>query len=193
LGIRDDLRLRYLLVGAALAIALPAEAAEWWAVGIGKDAAMFVDRESVREQVVAGRKVLRAWISMHNSTSERGVKSSKSMMYVDCTEESIGRKSYIDYSATGDVIGSDTFNDYSIVWSPVAPGTLGEAELRFICNWRTGEGGVTKFDIRGNEFVYVDNLETAAAILTPKPAVTPRPKAAPPKAPAGKAPPRKIN
>ncbi|WP_421935548.1 surface-adhesin E family protein [Phenylobacterium sp.] len=172
---------------AALAVLMSPgalKAAEWWFVGSSKDSAHFIDRESIKEFSLAGRKIYRAWMADYKSATRDGWKSQKVLVYVDCSDASISEKSYIEYRADGDVARSDTYSDYSLKWTPTAPGTVGEGKLLFVCNSNMGAGDAISFEVDGNEFLFVATLEDGARQYTPRPPAPPRPAA---KAPAPKA------
>ena len=176
-------------IAGALALSQPASAAEWWLVAIAKDSSHFSDRSSIANVQVNGRNVVRIWIAYYNSRTKDGIKSAKRQTYYDCSERSSAAKSYINYGPDGSAVGSYTQSDYAISWSPIAPGTIGEANLAFACNAQTISTAQQFYAAEGQTFMKVADLESAAEEYTPKP--TPLGAAAPPASPARKTVPKR--
>ncbi len=176
-------------IAGALALPQLASAAEWWLVAIAKDSSHFSDRSSIANVQVNGKSVVRIWTAFYNSRAENGIKSSKRQSYYDCSERSAAGKSYINYGPDGSVSGSHTLSDYALSWSPIAPGTIGEANLAFACNTQIVSTDQRFYSAEGETFMKVDDLESAAQEYTPKP--TPARATAPPAAPARKTVPKR--
>jgi len=162
---------KLVIVALLTALMLPSSvrAAEWWYVAAGKQVSVFADRSSVAVSQVNGRNVIRAWAAYFNSTVVNGYKSEKSQSYYDCSQRMSAFRSSIEYGTDGMVKNSRTLNDYQISWSPLAPDTVGEALLNFVCNVEQAEIVNGSFTIEGIEFIKVDDLDEASKILTPKP------------------------
>ena len=154
-----------------------------------KDSVHFSDRSSITRIKVSGKQIIRLWTSYYNSGPQNGIKSAKQQDYYDCSDRSWANKLSIYYAPDGSITGSNTQSDYALNWSPLAPGTIGEAKLAFACNAQNASTDQQFFSAEGETFMKVDDLERAAAQYTPKP--TPQRATAPPAAPARKTVPKR--
>lgn len=167
-------------------IATRAHAAEWWYVADSKTDVFFMDRASVTSASPNGRRAIRVWAAWFSSVADdRGVKSQKEQRFFDCADRSTATKSYIAYAPDGAVKHSRTSEDYGLRWEPVAPGTVGEAQLVFACNAQLGEGDVQDFKAEDQAFFFVPDLEKASRDFLPA-APRARPPTSGPPAPARK-------
>ena len=166
-----------------------ASAAEWWLVATTNDSSHFSDRSSMTTVRVAGKNVVRIWNAYFNSTTVDGIRSVKVQNYYDCADRSSAQKSYIQYRPDGTSARSYTEGDYTLRWAPMAPGTIGEANLEFACNAQNVGADQESLSVADNFFLKAGDLETAAELFTPKP---PSPRAtAPPAGPARKTVPKR--
>lgn len=59
-----------------------------------------------------------------------------SQHYYDCNNKSSAVKGGIIYDLKGDVIGSETVDDYNLTFHSIAPGTTGNAIYDYVCTGR---------------------------------------------------------
>lgn len=52
---------------------------------------------------------------------------------INCENKTITVKSYTDYDLSGNVLGSNTYQDILLNWDPIAPETIGDDYYNFIC------------------------------------------------------------
>ncbi len=158
------MRLAILAGACALALSSNANAAEWWLAAISSDDSdiIFVDRSSVAPVTVAGKRYTKAWRSTHQRQVTQGWKYDMVLSLFDCVGETMGIKSWINYSPAGVSVSSNTVDDYSVKHEPLAPDTTGKAILNFICNAEKGAGETTKFAVDGVNYLYVDDTKEAA-------------------------------
>lgn len=174
-------------VGSAISLSLalvasPAtsQAAEWWHAASSKTAVLFVDRASIQQANGPPTGVRQAWENMFNVSNKS---SSKALMYFNCSERSMATKSFITYDENNNVKDNATVEQYQLSWYPVAPDTIAESELTFVCNIEQLTGGGKSFDVDGKHYFFVPDPDRAVAELMAQRPMTkllkPNPKAPP--------------
>lgn len=158
--------MRVLMMAAvfAVATATAANAAEWWFVstGNGGETVTFLDRTSVAPVTVKGSRYLKAWRSTFKQQQSEGWKYDKVLDYYDCAGQTSAVKSWINYDSNDVTTSSDTESDLLVTFEPVAPDTIGESWLAFVCNAEKGAGDITEFSLGEESFFYVDDAAAAA-------------------------------
>lgn len=124
-----------IVISISAIAAQSAIAADWWWIDVSghkptRDV-IFIDKETIKKTTIGK---VDAWEEdYHESTQNDGAKSSKVLFEYDCNVRTVSMISYIDYDTNGNVISNNTVPSYSRPASPVAPDTIGEAELEFVC------------------------------------------------------------
>ncbi len=114
-----------------LSISLPASAVNWVQVSESLDGSnrLYVDTDSLRQGGSAWY-----WDHMvYSAPDEDGVKSSKAYISQDCRTGVSRVRKLVAYDSSGRVIKSFNPGDKGPL-SEVTPGTIGEAEYRFVCS-----------------------------------------------------------
>lgn len=115
----------------ALTLASPAWAEQWWIV-LQKDAAgnsILADSDTV-EQADQGHRTI--WTHKFYSTPEKRMSSAAIQYEVDCGEQVLRERLYVDYDARGAALrkGDNTQTDQ---WRSVFAGTVGASVIHFTC------------------------------------------------------------
>ena len=119
----------------ALSASTPAFASDWWYVGhTGHGSEMqvtFVDAASV---IAIGNSNKRVWdYRIDASASSHGVRTIKHYYEVDCGDRTLKLVSWNSYGNNQRFIDSSTIPSYQQTADPVAPDSIGEGILNFIC------------------------------------------------------------
>lgn len=158
-----------------------AKAAEWWFVSEVEDSVIFFDRASVTPTTVGGRALVGAWEwNFEKLDSGQYVSRSKTLNLWSCRDRSYASRSYISYEDDGTLGPSETVRDSELEYDFVAPGTVGETQMNFVCNAGRGAGETTRFSIGDREFFWVEDPEAVMAELGEDDADEARPANAPP-------------
>lgn len=126
--------LSIVLIIVGISIPAKASASDWWFVELGGNkpnrSVIFMDRLSIQSQ---SANVKRIWSETYYETALQGVQTDKTLWEFSCASQTYKVISWIDYKANGDVARSQTPSYYSQPTEPVAPDTVGESELKFVC------------------------------------------------------------
>jgi len=148
-----------LALSAALTAPTQASASEWWYVSETKDQIILVDAASITD----GRHpfqgaVRQAWLATYGLEKDNPKWASrKSLWYVQCAGRMMAAKSFVDYDINGNVLATDTRQDFAMDFTPVVPGSIGEADMVFVCNAYPGLGALKEWDLEGGRhYVKVD-------------------------------------
>ncbi len=159
-----------LAVALALAAPMAAQAAEWWYVGSTDRSAVFVDRESIVPVSLYGAPYAKAWDTVSGAPSAApAVYATKNVRYYNCAERKIGLKNEFAYSKDGVAAGETLIADGAFQWRSATPESADAMMMDFVCNAERSEGDRPDFNNAGQEYVYVDDIEKAKTILTPRP------------------------
>ncbi len=153
----------------ALAAPLSAQAAEWWYVGATDRSAVFVDRESIVPVSLFGAAYAKASDTVSGGAAAPAVYATKNVRYYNCPDRMIGLKNEFAFSKEGAEVSENLVADGALQWRKAAADSADEMMMDFVCNAERSEGDRPDFSNAGREFVYVDDLEKAKAILTPRP------------------------
>ena len=113
----------------ALGLATPAVAADWVLVSIDSDITIFGDADSRTDN--------RAWFEVRYAKPQKigdgkFYNTMKMLVEMDCRGKRLRNLTATVYSKSGNSIGSET-PSYA-EWRYVIPGTIGEAQYKFVCN-----------------------------------------------------------
>jgi hypothetical protein len=116
------------LTGAAALAPGTARAADWWYVNQGQDRVMLIDVASIKSE----RGLLAYWnTQVIADGAEDGVRMVKSYMLADCAKARGGWGMIVRYDRDDRQLNVDSLAKPPL--AAVEPGTLGEAELKFVC------------------------------------------------------------
>lgn len=139
-----------LIVGAG-----PAVAADWWYVNQGADRVMLIDVASIKPEK---KGQLSYWnLQVLAQGAEDRVRMKKSYMLADCAKSLGGWAMIVRYD--DDDRQGDVDSLPKPVLAAVEPGTLGEAELNFVC------AGVNDREAAGGFPVTIDQRTFADALI----------------------------
>lgn len=133
---------RSLLAFALMHVCGAAAASEWMPVAVSTNKTHFVDISSIR---VTGN-IRRMWIkTVFQTKTEKGSgedanKWLKHVLYhqaFDCDNESARDEAEIDYYDDGTSYLYPA-TDFPLLWTPIAPDSVGSIFLRTICEWKPG-------------------------------------------------------
>lgn len=115
----------------ALGLATPAVAADWVLVDIDNDKVMFGDADSRTDD--------RAWFETMYAKPQKisdgkFYNTMKTLREMDCSGKRNRILTVTAYSKSGNSISSYTPSYADAEWRYVIPGTLGEAQYKFVCN-----------------------------------------------------------
>lgn len=115
----------------ALGLAMPAVAADWVLVDIDNDKVMFGDADSRTDD--------RAWFETMYAKPQKisdgkFYNTMKTLREMDCSGKRNRILTVTAYSKSGNSISSYTPSYADAEWRYVIPGTLGEAQYKFVCN-----------------------------------------------------------
>jgi hypothetical protein len=117
------------LIGAATLGAGPAGAADWWYVNQGQDRVMLIDVASIKPG--KGGQLTYWNTQVVADGADDGVRMTKSYMLADCAKARGGWAMIVRYDRDDRQGGVDSLAKPAL--AAVEPGTLGEAELNFVC------------------------------------------------------------
>lgn len=104
------------------------QAADWWYVNQGQDRVMLIDVASIKPE----RGLLKYWnTQVIADGAEDGVRMIKSYMLADCAKARGGWGMIVRYDRDDRQLNVDSLAKPAL--AAVEPGTLGEAELKFVC------------------------------------------------------------
>lgn len=134
---QGEIMKRTLLLAAFLPLA--AHAADWRYLSNDDDWSSIYYAE-IAGAVSAGPLVT-MWLQRVNKDPDKAkVKSEKLRYQFNCKAQQLRLIQFVEYSANGDVLNSDTYTNAS--WKDTVPDTLGEHWLKFVCGgqkrWKSG-------------------------------------------------------
>lgn len=116
-------------------VAGPGQTSNWWQSGWGGQAPnksyMFVDVDSIKITTVSTKTAWRTiWFQSRRATGES---YTKFLMSFNCSESKSGVMAWVDYDRDGNVLSSKNYPSYSITYTYVIPDSLGDSELKLVC------------------------------------------------------------
>lgn len=159
--------IKSLLLGLAMVAssALPALAADWWLVSLGKDKFVTADLSTLETRDELGRSPVWLWLQWRFLKAQpNGHTSEKWLVGYDCDAREMRVKVYIEYRDGGEVV--KTING-PMEWRPVPPESINEDVLRFACNASLAVGKGS-FQVEDDEYYQVSDLDGLTKFLFEK-------------------------
>ena len=138
-------KLNLLVIGLIISI-LPVFATPNW---VQIDNKKYIDTNSLRKENYSNsnyNNYYSIWVKFLNDGSKNfsdleSLYKSKiwyylSQHYYDCGNKRSAVKSWIIYDLKGNVVGSETVDDYNLTFHSIAPGTIGNAMYDYVCSGR---------------------------------------------------------
>lgn len=138
-------KLNLLVIGLIISI-LPTFAASNW---IHINNQTYMDTNGIRRENYFGAgygNYYSVWTKNLNDGSENSLVLENhyktkiwyylSQHYYDCGNKRSAVKSWIIYDLKGNVVGSETVDDYNLTFHSIAPGTTGNAMYDYVCSGR---------------------------------------------------------
>jgi hypothetical protein len=145
------------LIGAVTLGAGAAQAADWWYVNQGQDRVMLIDVASIKPGK-GGR--LAYWnTQVIADGADDGVRMIKSYMLADCAKARGGWGMIVRYDRDDRQLNVDSLGKPAL--ATVEPGTLGEAELKFVCAKAGDREGAGAFPVAVDARTFADALIVA--------------------------------
>ena len=130
-------RLGLILIGSM--IFSYAAASDWFLIAKGNDSIVFVDKSSISSK----DKYLKAWLIWDYTGPKKmeyypykEYRSTKSLYYLDCSSNSIAISQSVNYLGNfgaGESVDSYSQDISKLKFSDVAPDTIGETILKYVC------------------------------------------------------------
>lgn len=157
---------RWLLSTVVAVVALGAtnaSAAQWWYVNQGPDRVMLIDTASI----TSGKGLLTYWnTQVIADGADDGVRMIKSLMRADCAKSRGGWAMIVRYDRDDRQINVDSLAKPSL--APTTPGTLGQAEMDFVCATPEAREANGAFAVEIDPRTFADALMTASSDETPR-------------------------
>lgn len=134
------MRLKALAFSVALALSVPAAAADWWWLGTFGSSPLrqnvYIDKTSLKK---SGRSLVAAWTFHHleNPMPNNGELSSRALQTYDCKQRKTRVVARSAYAPSGALISGEEYQD-APVWE-IRPDTAADIVWRYACE----EGMVT--------------------------------------------------